>query len=77
MLRFAIFPAFFSTNHTALREESDVTACGSAEVVMIKASSYSELPPVSLPRIEILLLFSLAKTVRVNPLITANVMSEG
>jgi hypothetical protein len=77
VLRFAIFPALISANQKAFREESNVTPDGWAAVVGIVASSYVEPPPVSFPRIEILLLFVLAKTATGAPPTTPRVMSVG
>jgi hypothetical protein len=57
VLKFAIFPALFSANQIALRGKSEITPVGPAVFVVMRVSLYDDIPvpPVSFPRIEILL----------------------
>ena len=77
VLRFAIAPALFSANQKALRAESNAIPSGRAAGVGIWVSWYTDPPAVSFPSIEILLLFTLSKTVSGIPLIDPIVMSVG
>ena len=77
VLRFAMLPGLYSLNQTAFRAESNATPTGLVEVVGINDSSYIEPPPVSFPRIEILLLFGLLKKATGKPLINPAVISVG